>query len=102
LAPVQVVAMSISEHQADYCLSVVEELKKLGIRAIADIRSEKIGYKIREHSTRKVPYQIIVDDKEKEQTKIAVRQKGDDLGQMSVVEFVGKIQQEIQAILSVE
>lgn len=102
LAPVQVVVMSISEHQADYCLAVVEELKKLGIRAVADIRSEKIGYKIREHSTRKVPYQIIVGDKEKEQTKIAVRQKGDDLGQMSVVEFVGKIQQEIQAILSVE
>ena len=94
LAPVQVVAMSISEHQADYCVAVVEELKKLGIRAVADIRSEKIGYKIREHSTRKVPYQIIVGDKEKEQTKIAVRQKGDDLGQMSVVEFVGKIQQE--------
>ena len=87
LAPVQVVAMSISEHQADYCLQVVEELKKLGIRAIADIRSEKIGYKIREHSTRKVPYQIIVGDKEKEQNQIAVRQKGEDLGQMSVAEL---------------
>ena len=99
LAPVQVVAMSISEHQADYCVQVVEELKKLGIRAIADIRSEKIGYKIREHSTRKLPYQIIVGDKEKEQTKIAVRQKGDDLGQMSVVEFVRRIADETKAIL---
>ena len=99
LAPVQVVAMSISEHQADYCVQVVEELKKLGIRAIADIRSEKIGYKIREHSTRKLPYQIIVGDKEKEQTKIAVRQKGEDLGQMSVVEFVRRIADETKAIL---
>lgn len=102
LAPVQVVAMSISEHQADYCVAVVEELKKLGIRAVADIRSEKIGYKIREHSTRKVPYQIIVGDKEKEQTKIAVRQKGDDLGQMSVVEFAGRIADETAKILAVE
>ncbi|MBO7080741.1 MAG: threonine--tRNA ligase [Neisseriaceae bacterium] len=102
LAPVQVVAMSISEHQADYCVAVVEELKKLGIRAVADIRSEKIGYKIREHSTRKVPYQIIVGDKEKEQTKIAVRQKGDDLGQMSVVEFAKRIADETAAVLAVE
>lgn len=102
LAPVQVVAMSISEHQADYCLAVVEELKKLGIRAVADIRSEKIGYKIREHSTRKVPYQIIVGDKEKEQTKIAVRQKGDDLGQMSVVEFAKRIADETKAVLEIE
>ena len=102
LAPVQVVVMSISEHQADYCLVVVEELKKLGIRAVADIRSEKIGYKIREHSTRKVPYQIIVGDKEKEQTKIAVRQKGDDLGQMSVAEFAKRIADETAAVLAVE
>ncbi|MBQ9260202.1 MAG: threonine--tRNA ligase [Neisseriaceae bacterium] len=102
LAPVQVVAMSISEHQADYCVAVVEELKKLGIRAVADIRSEKIGYKIREHSTRKVPYQIIVGDKEKEQTKIAVRQKGDDLGQMSVAEFAKRIADETAAVLAVE
>lgn len=102
LAPVQVVAMSISEHQADYCVAVVEELKKLGIRAVADIRSEKIGYKIREHSTRKVPYQIIVGDKEKEQTKIAVRQKGDDLGQMSVAEFAKRIADETKAVLEIE
>ena len=102
LAPVQVVVMSISEHQADYCLQVVEELKKLGIRAVADIRSEKIGYKIREHSTRKVPYQIIVGDKEKEQTKIAVRQKGDDLGQMSVAEFAKRIADETKAVLEIE
>ena len=102
LAPVQVVVMSISEHQADYCVAVVEELKKLGVRAIADIRSEKIGYKIREHSTRKVPYQIIVGDKEKEQTKIAVRQKGEDLGQMSVAEFAKRIADETAAVLAVE
>lgn len=102
LAPVQVVVMSISEHQADYCLAVVEELKKLGIRAVADIRSEKIGYKIREHSTRKLPYQIVVGDKEKEQNQIAVRQKGDDLGQMSVVEFAKRIADETKAVLEIE
>ena len=102
LAPVQVVAMSISEHQADYCVAVVEELKKLGIRAVADIRSEKIGYKIREHSTRKVPYQIVVGDKEKEQNQIAVRQKGDDLGQMSVAEFAKRVADETAAVLAVE
>lgn len=102
LAPVQVVAMSISEHQADYCVAVVEELKKLGIRAVADIRSEKIGYKIREHSTRKLPYQIVVGDKEKEQNQIAVRQKGEDLGQMSVVEFAKRIADETKAVLEIE
>ena len=102
LAPVQVVAMSISEHQADYCVAVVEELKKLGIRAVADIRSEKIGYKIREHSLRKLPYQIVVGDKEKEQNKIAVRQKGEDLGQMTVAEFAERIAKETAEILSVE
>lgn len=102
LAPVQVVAMSISEHQADYCMAVVEELKKLGIRAVADIRSEKIGYKIREHSTRKLPYQIVVGDKEKEQNQIAVRQKGEDLGQMSVVEFAKRIADETKTVLEIE
>ena len=102
LAPVQAVVMSISEHQADYCTAVVEEMKKLGLRVVADIRSEKIGYKIREHSLRKLPYQIVVGDKEKEQNKIAVRQKGEDLGQMTVAEFVERIQQETKAILSVE
>ena len=100
LAPVQAVVMSISEHQADYCTAVVEELKKLGIRAVADIRSEKIGYKIREHSLRKLPYQIVVGDKEKEQNKIAVRQKGEDLGQMTVAEFAERIANETAKILS--
>ena len=102
LAPVQAVVMSISEHQADYCTAVVEEMKKLGLRAVADIRSEKIGYKIREHSLRKLPYQIVVGDKEKEQNKIAVRQKGEDLGQMTVAEFAERIAKETAEILSVE
>ena len=102
LAPVQAVVMSISEHQADYCTAVVEEMKKLGLRAVADIRSEKIGYKIREHSLRKLPYQIVVGDKEKEQTKIAVRQKGEDLGQMTVAVFAERIAKETAEILSVE
>ena len=100
LAPVQAVVMSISEHQADYCTAVVEEMKKLGLRVVADIRSEKIGYKIREHSLRKLPYQIVVGDKEKEQNKIAVRQKGEDLGQMTVAEFAERIANETAKILS--
>ncbi|MBO4577008.1 MAG: threonine--tRNA ligase, partial [Neisseriaceae bacterium] len=100
LAPVQAVVMSISEHQADYCTAVVEEMKKLGLRVVADIRSEKIGYKIREHSLRKLPYQIVVGDKEKEQNKIVVRQKGEDLGQMTVAEFAERIANETAKILS--
>lgn len=85
LAPVQAVVMSISEHQADYAAEVTERLKQLGFRVEADLRSDKIGFKIREHSLQKLPYQIVVGDKEKEAGLVAVRSRGgEDLGQMTL------------------
>lgn len=85
LAPVQAVVMSISEHQADYAAEVTEQLKQLGFRVEADLRSDKIGFKIREHSLQKLPYQIVVGDKEKEAGLVAVRSRGgEDLGQMTL------------------
>src|SRR5690606_37363026 len=71
LAPVQVVVMNISERQADYAQSVAQALREAGFRAEADLRNEKINYKIREHSLQKLPYQVVVGDKEKAANKVA-------------------------------
>ncbi|MGQ5523770.1 threonine--tRNA ligase [Chitinimonas sp. PSY-7] len=85
LAPTQAVVMSISEHQADYASNVVVRLKQAGFRVESDLRSDKIGFKIREHSLRKVPYQLVIGDKEKDANLVAVRSRGgEDLGQMSL------------------
>ena len=95
LAPVQVVAMSISEHQAAYARVIADDLKQSGWRAVADLRNEKISYKIREHSLQKLPYQVIVGDKELAAQKVAVRtRKGEDLGQMSLADFVSRLQKD--------
>jgi threonyl-tRNA synthetase len=95
LAPVQAVVLSISEHQSDYASCIAEELKRSGWRAAADLRNEKISYKIREHSLQKLPYQVIVGDKEKAAGKVAVRtRKGEDLGQMSLADFVSRLRSE--------
>jgi len=95
LAPVQVVVMNISEHQSDYVLTVTESLKKEGIRAEADLRNEKISYKIREHSLQKLPYQVVIGDKEMAAQKVAVRTRtGDDLGQMALGDFVARLKTE--------
>lgn len=102
LSPVQMVVMSISEHQEDYCTDVVAQLKQAGLRPELDIRNEKIGYKIREHSGQKIPYQIVVGDKEKAEGKIAVRHRGEDLGQMTVAVFIELMQQEIAAAVAVD
>ena len=64
LAPVQAVVMNISEHQTDYARQVAAALEQAGLRAVADLRNEKISYKIREHSLQKLPYQVVVGDKE--------------------------------------
>ncbi|MBV8467839.1 MAG: threonine--tRNA ligase, partial [Burkholderiales bacterium] len=85
LAPVQAVVMSISEHQADYAAEITAELRRHGFRVESDLRNDKISYKIREHSLQKLPYQIVVGDKEKAGSLVAVRSRGgEDLGQMSV------------------
>ena len=95
LAPLQVVVLSISEHQAGYAELVAGQLKQAGLRAVADLRNEKISYKIREHSLQKLPYQVIVGDKEVAVAKVAVRtRKGEDLGQMSLADFVSRLRAE--------
>jgi len=95
LAPVQVAVMNISEHQADYAAEVVEKLHLAGFRAEADLRNEKITYKIREHSLNRLPYQIIVGDKEKAENLVAVRTRGgQDLGQMRLDDLIQRLQQE--------
>jgi threonyl-tRNA synthetase len=84
LAPVQIVVMNISEAQAGYAVEVAELLKKAGLRAISDLRGEKINYKIREHSLLKRPYIVVVGDNEKAAGLVALRARGNqDLGQMS-------------------
>jgi threonyl-tRNA synthetase len=93
LAPVQAVVMNISEHQIDYARDVSNALRKAGLRAIADLRNEKISYKIREHSLQKLPYQVVVGDKEVAASQVAIRtRKGVDLGRMSVEAFISRLQ----------
>ena len=96
LAPHQVVVMNISEHQAEYAGEVAERLKTARLRAFADLRNEKITYKIREHSLQKLPYQVIVGDKEVAANAVAVRTRGGtDLGQMSFDAFVERLRSEL-------
>ncbi|WP_374348106.1 threonine--tRNA ligase [Chitinimonas sp.] len=89
LAPTQAVVMSISEHQADYAAEVAQQLRDAGFRVDADLRNDKISYKIREHSLQKLPYQLVVGDKEKASGLVAVRSRGgEDLGQMTVAALI--------------
>ena len=99
LAPEQVIVMSVSEHQAEYAGEVAAVLKKAGFRARADLRNEKISYKIREHSMQKLPYQVIVGDKELAAQTVAVRtRKGEDLGQIPLSQFLSQLNTELAAI----
>lgn len=85
LAPVQAVVMNITDRQADFCESIVKSLQNKGFRVTSDLRNEKIGFKIREHTLQKVPYMLVVGDKEVENASVAVRdRKGNDLGVMSI------------------
>ncbi len=96
LAPTQVVICSITDAQADYAQSLVKELQKQGVRVQADVRHDKITYKIREHSMQKVPYILVVGDKEKAGGAVAVRARGNrDLGVMSRDDFARKIADDI-------
>jgi threonyl-tRNA synthetase len=98
LAPEQVIVMSISERQADYAQGVAAALKTAGFRAVEDLRGEKISYKIREHSLQKVPYQVVVGDKEKQAGTVAVRTRGgEDLGAMALDAFIARLRSEAQA-----
>ncbi|RDK11134.1 threonine--tRNA ligase [Cupriavidus lacunae] len=96
LAPEQVVVMNIADSQAEYAESVVQLLQKQGFRAKADLRNEKITYKIREHSLQKVPYLLVVGDKERDANQVAVRARGNvDLGVMPVSAFVERLQNDV-------
>ena len=95
LAPVQMVIMNITENQADYCREVAAKLQAAGFRVELDLRNEKIGYKIRDNSQYRFPYQIVVGDKEKQENKVAVRRKAEDLGSLDFDDFIAQLQQEI-------
>jgi threonyl-tRNA synthetase len=95
LAPVQAVVLNISENQAAYAAQVAQELRAAGFRVEADLRNEKITYKIREHSMQKRPYLLVVGDKEKEAGLVAVRARGNqELGQMSLETLLERISRE--------
>jgi threonyl-tRNA synthetase len=97
LAPEQAVVASITEGQAEYAGSVAKALQKQGVRARADLRNEKITYKIREHSLQKVPFILVVGDKEKANGTVAVRARGNqDLGVMRLEDFAQKVEQAIR------
>lgn len=96
LAPVQMVVMNISQAQEEYAAKVTEMLKASGLRAQSDLRNEKITYKIREHSLQRLPYQLIVGDKEVAAGLVAVRSRtGEDLGQMNVEALLQRLKQEL-------
>jgi threonyl-tRNA synthetase len=98
LAPHQAVVMTITERQDGYALKVKNELLNQGLRVISDLRNEKISYKIREHSLQKLPYQVVVGDKEMQAGTVAVRTRsGEDLGAMSLERFTARLQAEGKA-----
>lgn len=89
LAPVQVAVLNITDHQQEYVLALQAQLEAAGVRAKIDLRNEKIGFKIREHSVQKVPYLLVIGDKEMASQTVAVRsQKGEDLGAMTLEAFI--------------
>ena len=93
LAPQQVVVMNITDKQADACENVVSKLKNAGLRAISDLRNEKIGFKIREKTLERIPYMLVLGDKEVESGSVNVRtREGENLGVMSVAEFITLVQ----------
>ena len=95
LAPLQAMVLNISESQAEYAQSVTEGLRNAGFRVESDLRNEKITYKIREHSIQKLPYLLVVGEKEKAANLVAVRVRGgEDLGQMTVDQFVERLRNE--------
>jgi threonyl-tRNA synthetase len=96
LAPVQAIVMNISERQTEYAEKVTQALRQAGIRATSDLSNNKITYKIREHSLQKLPYQVVVGDKEVETGVVAVRARGNqDLGQMNLEDLIARMRDEI-------
>lgn len=98
LAPIHAVVMGITDRQHDFINEVADKLKKQGLRVNTDLRNEKIGFKIREHTLQKVPYQLVVGDKEMENGTVAVRTRsGEDLGEMSIDDLAQKLTHEVES-----
>ena len=96
LAPKQVMVMGISDKQADYVKKVAQNLQKQGFRVDTDLRNEKIGFKIREHTLRRVPYLLVVGEREEQNQAVAVRtRKGEDLGAMPVSDFASLLKEDV-------
>lgn len=96
LAPTQAVILNITDKQSEYCKKIAKKLQENAIRVKPDLRNEKIGFKIREHTLKRVPYMLVVGDKEMEAGEVAVRtRKGDDLGKMSIEDFLIKVRTDI-------
>lgn len=96
LAPVQAVVMGITDTQADTCLKIEETLKNRGFRALADLRNEKIGFKIRDRTLQRIPYLLVVGEREMESGTVSVRtRKGEDLGSMSIDDFVARLEADV-------
>ena len=98
LSPVQVKILPITDRTHEYAKAVAEKLEALGIRTEVDLRNEKLGFKIREAQMTKVPYKLVVGDKEAEEGTVAVRTRDADKGAMPVDEFIAKIQEEIASL----
>jgi threonyl-tRNA synthetase len=89
--------MNITDKQGEYCQEIAKKLKESGFRSKVDLRNEKIGFKIREHTLKRIPYLLVVGDKEMEAGEIAIRSRsGEDLGKMSIEEFITMINSEVQ------
>jgi threonyl-tRNA synthetase len=96
LAPIQAMVVNISDNQSEYCKKVVETLGNQGFRVDSDLRNEKIGFKIRQHTLAKIPYLLVIGDREVESGTVAVRSRsGDDLGSMQVEQFIMHLAEDV-------
>ena len=103
LSPQQVVVSPITDAQADYAQNIAKTLVSEGFRAVSDLRNEKIGYKIREHTLQKVPYVVVVGNREVELNQVAVRTRsGEDLGSMSLADFVDRLQADTNRLARID
>ncbi|MEM6709732.1 MAG: His/Gly/Thr/Pro-type tRNA ligase C-terminal domain-containing protein, partial [Pseudomonadota bacterium] len=99
LAPVQAVVLNITDRQDDYVADVTGRLKASGVRVVSDLRNEKVGFKIREHTIQAVPYLLVVGDREMANGEVAVRTRGgEDLGTMPVDAFACRVREEVAAL----
>jgi threonyl-tRNA synthetase len=95
LAPVQMVVMNITDRQSEYVDKLTKKLQNVGFRVIADLRNEKVGFKIREHTIARVPYQLVIGDREVETEMVSVRKSGSDQSEVMAVEaFINKLEAE--------